>query len=55
MSVDSVVVKLTVDEESPEFPNKDNVRQVEILSNNRVMISLSRNGLIGFAWTNRIK
>lgn len=33
----------------PSFTNKDNVGQVEILRNNRVMITLSRNGLIGFA------
>lgn len=43
------MVKLNIEDDSPEFPNKDNVGQVEILNNNRVMISLSRNGLIGFA------
>lgn len=45
----SVVVNLNIDEETPEFTNKDNVGQVEILSNDRVMITLSKNGLIGFA------
>ena len=49
MSMDSVVVNLNIDEDTPEFTNKDNVGQVEILSNNRVMITLSKNGLIGFA------
>ncbi|NOU73522.1 hypothetical protein GC098_19195 [Paenibacillus sp. LMG 31458] len=47
--MDSVVVNLNIDEDTPEFTNKDNVGQVEILRNNRVMITLSKNGLIGFA------
>ena len=45
----SVVVNLNIDEETPEVTNKDNVGQVEILSNDRVMITLSKNGLIGSA------
>jgi hypothetical protein len=47
--MDSVVVNLNIDDDTPEFTNKDNVGQVEILKNNRVMITLSKNGLIGFA------
>ncbi|MEC0270444.1 Imm32 family immunity protein [Paenibacillus anseongense] len=47
--MDSVVVNLNINEDIPKFTNKDNVGQVEILSNNRVMITLSKNGLIGFA------
>ncbi|NOU68335.1 hypothetical protein GC096_30360 [Paenibacillus sp. LMG 31461] len=47
--MDFVVVNLNNDEDTPEFPNKDNVGHVEILENNRVMITLSKNGLIGFA------
>ncbi|WP_436245243.1 hypothetical protein [Paenibacillus sp. LjRoot56] len=43
-SMDSVVVNLNIDDDTPEFTNKDNVGQVDILKNNRVMITLSKNG-----------
>lgn len=44
--MDSINIKLTESEEI-EFPKKDNVGLVEILQNNRVMISLNKNALIG--------
>lgn len=44
--MDSVTVNLTEDGET-QFSNKDNVGKVQILNNNRVMLSISRNALIG--------
>lgn len=44
--MDSINIKLIEDDEV-EFPKRDNVGLVEILKNNRIMLSLNKNGLIG--------
>ncbi|MEC0230635.1 Imm32 family immunity protein [Paenibacillus alba] len=44
--MDSIVVKLTDDCEI-QFSNKDNVGSIEVLNKDRVMISLSKNAMIG--------
>jgi hypothetical protein len=45
--MDSINIKLIEDPYVNEFPNRDNVGLVEILKNNRVMLSLNKNALIG--------
>ncbi|REE81239.1 hypothetical protein A8990_11973 [Paenibacillus taihuensis] len=49
MSENQIVINLS-DDSGLQFPNKDNVGLIEVLNKDRIMISLSKNAMIGLGY-----